>query len=55
MVKLCCAFNCSNQADSNTTLHFHRFPKDPDLLAKWTHSIKTKGFKPGPNTVLCSE
>ncbi|XP_068086513.1 THAP domain-containing protein 2-like [Anabrus simplex] len=54
---LCCVRGCNNRSDRHrkTGIGFHRFPKDPDLRARWMKAVKRKNWVPGVHSVICTK
>ena len=53
----CAAYNCSNRSGTRSDFsgHFHSFPKDDPLRAKWLVAVRREKFKPSSVAKLCSD
>eukprot|EP00117_Sycon_ciliatum_P011696 scpid70229/ scgid13067/ THAP domain-containing protein 1 len=54
----CSVFGCSNRRSDQRDLSFHKYPKDPDLRARWVQACKREEgahFTISSSTVVCSE
>lgn len=50
----CCVPLCSASGRYNTSISFHRFPKDARIRAKWVHRVRRTGFTVTQHTKVCS-
>ena len=50
----CCVPGCYSNSKKDTTLSFHKIPKDEPYRTKWINAIKRKEFTPGEHHRVCS-
>ena len=54
---ICAVYGCSNRCKSKVegkTISFYRFPKDPELIKKWTNACRRKDCFNVKNARICS-
>ncbi|KAK0148955.1 THAP domain-containing protein 2 [Merluccius polli] len=50
----CCVPLCSASAKFNSSLSFHKFPKDGEIRRRWIVNVRREGFTIGHHTRVCS-
>ena len=50
----CCVPGCYSNSKKDTTLSFHKIPKDEPYRTKWINAIKRKEVTPGEHHHVCS-
>ncbi|XP_067136931.1 THAP domain-containing protein 1-like [Centruroides vittatus] len=55
MVRYCSAFGCNNMWKPDSTLSWHKFPKEKEICRKWVNKMKRENFEPTEASVLCSD
>ena len=54
MVKGCCAVGCTNRSSKGSSIHFYRFPANPQRRLLWIAGINRKNWQPSKYSWLCS-
>ena len=58
MPENCKAIGCTNlatEANRKKGISFHKFPKNPEIRAKWANALHRENYVPKDHHVLCSE